>query len=274
VQGRCLQKLKPAVPGLTIIILGYLFLHAALAVPGPQRDQGPPFFAGEKFTYILKWGFIPAGEAVLEVLPPTVINKETANHFVLTARSNAFVGHFYKVRDKIESFTDAAVTRSLRYLKRQHEGSTDKDIVVMFDWDEKTARYSNYGNPIDPISLLPGSFDPLGGLFYTRLADLETGKEVSRPVTDGKKNVIGRARIIRRESVTVPAGTFDAYMIEPEMKDIGGVFRKSKNAKIHIWITADGRRMLVKLKSKVVIGSFVGELVAAEVPPGSIRASE
>jgi hypothetical protein len=268
------QKRKYLGPGLTIIILGYLFMHAALAVPGPQGERLPPFVTGEKFIYILKWGFIPAGEAVLEVLPSTAVNGETANHFVLTARSNAFVDPFYKVRDRIESFTDPAVTRSLHYLKRQQEGGTDKDIVVTFDWEAKTARYSNKGIPIEPIALLPGSFDPLGALFYTRMADLETGRDVNRPVTDGKKNIIGQAHIIRRESITVPAGTFDTYMIEPEMKDIGGVFRKSENAKLHIWITADSRRMLVKLKSKVVVGSFVGELVSAEYPPGLMQASE
>jgi hypothetical protein len=268
------QKRKTLGPGRRYLLLGYLFLHTALAVAGPQPDQDLLFVVGERFTYILKWGFIPAGEAVLEVLPPTAVNGETANHFVLTARSNAFVDPFYKVRDRIESFTDPAVTRSLHYLKRQQEGSTDNDIVVTFDWEAKTAQYSNYGAPIEPIALLPGSFDPLGALFFTRMADLETGRDVNRPVTDGKKNIIGQARIIRRESITVPAGTFDTYMIEPEMKDIGGVFRKSKNAKLHIWITADSRRMLVKLKSKVVVGSFVGELVSAEYPPGLMQASE
>jgi len=44
---------------------------------------------------------------------------------------------------------------------------------------------------------------------------------------------------------------------------VGVVFEKSKNAKIQVWVTADKRRMPVKIKSKVVVGSFVGELVSA-----------
>jgi hypothetical protein len=40
------------------------------------------------------------------------------------------------------------------------------------------------------------------------------------------------------------------------------VFEKSENAKIQIWVTADKRRMPVKIKSKVLVGSFVGELVS------------
>ena len=269
-----MQQHKYSRSGPAVIVLACVLLHAALGVAGSARAPVPPFVVGEKLTYILKWGFIPAGEAVIEVLPPTKISGEEAYHFVLTARSNSFVDPFYKVRDRIESFTDAGVTRSLHYIKKQREGSTDKDIVVTFDWDEMTAHYSNYGDLIDPIPLLPGSFDPLGAFFYTRLVASATGGEISRPVTDGKKNVIGRVRIIKREKISVPAGTFDTYMLEPEMKDVGGVFRKSKNAKLHIWITADSRRMLVKIKSKVIVGSFVGELVSATEQNSTAHASE
>lgn len=59
------------------------------------------------------------------------------------------------------------------------------------------------------------------------------------------------------------SGTYDTYLIEPELKHVGGVFEKSKNAKIQLWVTADKRRIPVKIKSKVVVGSFVGELVSA-----------
>jgi len=266
---------KQSKSGRAVIVFACsIFVSVALGGAGPAGASGLPFVVGEKLTYILKWGFIPAGEAVMEVLPATTVSGEEAYHFVLTARSNSFVDPFYKVRDRIESFTDAGMTRSLHYIKKQREGSTDKDIVVTFDWDEKTARYSNYGEIIDPISLLPGTFDPLGAFFYTRLAAGTNVDEVRRPVTDGKKNVVGRARIIKKEKISVPAGTFDTYKLEPEMKDVGGVFRKSKNAILHIWITADSRRMLVKVKSKVIIGSFIGELVSATQQIDTVNAAE
>jgi hypothetical protein len=42
------------------------------------------------------------------------------------------------------------------------------------------------------------------------------------------------------------------------------VFKKSKDAKLQIWVTADARRIPVKIKSKVAVGSFVGELMSVE----------
>ena len=43
------------------------------------------------------------------------------------------------------------------------------------------------------------------------------------------------------------------------------VFKKSKKAKIQIWLTADDRRIPVRIKSKVVVGSFVADLVEKTV---------
>ena len=50
--------------------------------------------------------------------------------------------------------------------------------------------------------------------------------------------------------------TYDTYLIEPELKHVGGVFEKSKDAKIQLWVTADEHRIPVKIASKVAIGHF------------------
>jgi hypothetical protein len=72
------------------------------------------------------------------------------------------------------------------------------------------------------------------------------------------------ARVVRRETISVPGGVYDTFVIEPDLKHVGGVFEKKKDAKITIWVTADERRIPVKIASQVAIGSFVGELVSAE----------
>ena len=91
--------------------------------------------------------------------------------------------------------------------------------------------------------------------------------EIVRSVTDGKKNVQGHARIIRRENVYVAGTKYDTYLVEPDLKDVRGVFEKSKKSRMKLWFTADERRLLVKIKSKVVVGSFTGSLVEVSTPP-------
>ena len=252
-----------------IWIAGWLLIwfncsSIAHAEPVWTGSSKMPFRPGEKLTFELRWEAIPAGVAVLEVRPIKSVDDQQAYHFVLTATSNSFVDVFYKVRDRIEAYADIHMTRSVRYIKKQHEGRRKRDIVVTFDWTRHQALYSNHGKKRRPIDVMPGSFDPLSAFYFARMLDFEDKSLVSRPVTDGKKNVIGIAKIIRRETVDVSFGRFDCFLVEPDLKHVGGVFEKSKNAKIQLWVTADERRIPVKIKSKVVVGSFIGELIAAQ----------
>ena len=109
---------------------------------------------------------------------------------------------------------------------------------------------------------MPGTFDPLSAFYFIRGLDMANGSAIERPITDGKKCIIGRLKVVKRENIKVKSGTYDTWLIEPELKHVGGVFEKSKNAKLQLWVTADSRRIPVKIKSRVVVGSFVGELVS------------
>jgi hypothetical protein len=183
----------------------------------------------------------------------------------MKAKTNGFVDIFYKVRDRVDAFADLEMTRSLRYVKKQREGRHKKDVVIEFDWVNQKAIYSNYGQKNEPIQLIPGSFDPLSIFYYTRTLEFKPQTQVERPVTDGNKNVIGRLTIVGRETIKLRNGkTYDTYLAEPEMKEIGGVFEESEDAKLQLWVTADEKRLLVKVKSKVVIGHFIAELISAE----------
>ncbi|MFH2011827.1 MAG: DUF3108 domain-containing protein [Pseudomonadota bacterium] len=222
-----------------------------------------PFEPGERLKYSLRWNIVPAGEAVLEVLPMKSINGIQVYHFRMTAESNSFVDIFYKVRDLIDSYADNKMTHSVRYLKKQHEGNTKRNVSVELDWNNNTAYYKDEKKS-ETTKLLPGAFDPLGILYYSRILLSMGNESVQRPVTDGSKCIQGRASIIKRERIEVASGSYDTLLLEPEMEHIGGVFEKSKGAKIKVWVTADHRFIPVKIASKVVVGSFVAELVAIE----------
>lgn len=226
-----------------------------------------PFRPGEKLTFELKWEFISAGTAVLEVLPMTEVDGIPARHFLLTVRSNSFVDKFYMVRDTIEAFTDEAVTRSLLYRKRQQEGKSRRDIVVKFDWQKEEALFSNFGKPGKPIRILPGTFDPFSIFYAFRLCHLKENIQLDASVSDGKKCVAGKASVLKRQLINVQDRNYDTFLIEPDLKDVGGVFKKSRNAKFQIWVTNDSRKLPVRIASSVAVGSFMAELVSIDHSP-------
>jgi hypothetical protein len=222
----------------------------------------PPFSPGERLTYEIRWGIMPVGVGVLSVHPLREVNGRDAYHFELKVTSYPFFDPFYKVRDKISSYVATDLTRSYYYRKNQREGRTHRDIVVEFDWDKNQAGYSNFGKQKPPVTILPGTLDPLSTLYFARLQDLGEIEEIRVPVTDGKKCIIGKAVIVKREKITIDGEVFDTYLLEPDIEEIGGVFEKAKNAKIRVWLTADQRRIPVKVESKVAVGAFTAELLS------------
>jgi hypothetical protein len=224
-----------------------------------------PFRPGEKLHFRVYWSGIQAGEATLEVMPMEQFNDAPAYHFLMVAKTFPFVDLFYKVRDRIESYTDVDMSHALWY-KEKKEGKRKKDVFITYDWEKLLVQYSEDGKKRKPVTLLPGAFDPLSVFYFFRMHELKENLEIVTPVSDGKDCVIGKATVVKKEKVKVASGEYETYLVEPAMEQIGGVFQKSSGAKLQIWVTADERRLPVKIKSKVVVGSFSAELDSVETP--------
>jgi hypothetical protein len=155
------------------------------------------------------------------------------------------------------------MSHSLFY-SRSHEGKSVKDTTVEFDWEKNQAQYSRTGTSekIEPLSIPEGTFDPLSVFFAFRMNNLDQKKEIEIPVTDGKKVSLGKVNVIKKDNIKVNGINYDTFLVEPELGDIGGVFEKSKDAKLQIWVTADDRRIPIRIKSKVTVGSFVADLTS------------
>ena len=243
---------------LAAFIIAFSFISSVTAA-----ETEVPFRPGEKLVFEVKWKFIPAGEAILEVLPLETISGVKHYHFVMKAKTYKYIDPLYKVRDRIDGYTDLKMTYSKLY-KKKNRGRRKKDIVVNFDLEEQQAQYSKNGKKRKPISIKPGSFDPLSVFYAFRFFNLKENTVLEVPVTDGKKCVMGKAKVIKRETIVVESGTYDTYLVEPDLKHIGGVFKKSKNAKLRIWVTTDARKIPIKVESEVIVGSFVAELISAK----------
>lgn len=251
--------------GTRIGMCAAVLLWSLCLSPWPSQGhgcdpEGQPFYPGERLTFMVTWGAIPVGEGVLEVMPPSEVNGLEARHFVMTTRTNAFADVFYRVRDRMEGFTDREMTRSLLYTKTSG-GKSKRDVVVAYDWNEMRSRYFNRGEEHASVSLLPGSFDPLSMFFAFRFFDIDVGKELAIPVSDGKKTITGRAVVIERGVINVRGVDYETFLVRVDMGDVDGVFKKSRDADLFVWVTTDDRRMPVRMRSSVAVGSFTVDLV-------------
>jgi hypothetical protein len=207
-----------------------------------------PFGAGEKFVYSVQYGIINAGEASLEVRNIAYIDSIPCYHIVSDARSNRVFSRFFKVRDRFESFMDTLDLVSLYYEKHLREGKYRKDEEVKFDQKAHKAIYKDRAVPIPPRTQ-----DVLAALYYVRTLPLEIGQSFAVANHTNGKNYPLVIKVLRREQVTVEAGTFDCIVVEPILRS-EGLFKHE--GRLTVWLSDDKYRIPVLMQSKVVVGAI------------------
>ncbi len=231
------------------------------------------FRVGEKLTFNIRYGFIKAGEATMEVREKILLNDSIpAYHIVTTARSAKFFDAFYKVRDEVETFLDVKGLFSWKFNKKLREGGYKFDLLVEYDQSHGRAsvhriRYHNK-TPLEirkeskfvmdvPVYVL----DVLGAFYYVRTQRLEVGEPIYMANHDNKRVYELKVIIQKRERVEVSAGEFNCILVKPVLQ--GDSIFKQKG-ELWIWLTDDEYKIPVKMKSKVAVGSISTELKKIE----------
>jgi hypothetical protein len=212
------------------------------------------FGAGERLEFSVGYGIIKAGTAVMEIPKIVKFNGRKCYHIVSTAKSNRFFSAFFKVDDRVESFMDVHELYSHRYDKHLREGKFKADVSMVFDQKNHLALYNDSQ---DTFSVPDYVQDVLSAFYYVRTQDLKVGRSVFVDNHTDKKNYPLEVKVLRKEKIEVPAGTFDCVVVEPIMK-ASGIFKHK--GKLTVWLTDDEVKMPVLMKSKVVIGSISTEL--------------
>jgi hypothetical protein len=218
-----------------------------------------PIAIGEKLTFHVSFGLIPAGKATLEVVDTATVDGELTYHVVTAARSAKAFDYVFKVRDSIETWMDADSIYSHRFHKRLSEGRYKDDQLVVYDRSNNMAYRWDRGKKRDPQSVPARIQDVLTAGFKIRTMHFEVGDTLKVPLHDVDKTYELWVPIQARETVETLSGNYDCYRIEPVLKS-GGLFKKEKGAKINLWLTADSLHIPVLMKSKVSFGSVTASL--------------
>jgi hypothetical protein len=237
-------------------VLPLLFLLLLVAPPSAGSEPVPPFGPGERMSYDIHWTFIHAGTAELTCAPDTELDGAPARLFRAEARTLGWVDTFYKVRDTMEAWTDLAVTHSLLYKKDQNEGSYHKKVELVFDKAANLSYRYARGKLQHTLDQPRDVFDPMSILFAFRKQVLYKGLRFDANVSDGKISVVGTAYVEGVEKVETGIGEVDAHKVRLDISHLSGVFKKSRDAELYVWFTADERRIPVKVRSKVAVGHF------------------
>jgi hypothetical protein len=224
-------------------------------------EKNPTFTDGERLKFKLGWSVFKVALSELEVIPEEHDGRDTLKLQVKT-RTNSFADAFYKVRNTSTSWVAPDLSRTYEYSSRQDEGDHNRNTTAFFDPETNIARYVNNvnGEQRDPVEILPGSFDPLGIVFFVRSLDFDVGDKLVIPTSNGKEFFFTIVHVVDKVKRKFLIGKREAFVLEPDIKDIGGVFKKSPDGKIRFYFSADEEKLPLRMESEVVVGSFWAEL--------------
>ena len=221
----------------------------------PPRIAGAQQPAGERAEYQVKVGTLDAGTGVMEALGREPVDGHDALHVVL--RIEGGLGPL-RIDDRFESWIDAASWTeksnlfSRRFVQDQRELGNRRQRDYALSPERKQYRRADTGETLPLATDRP--LDDVSVLYYARTLPLKLGDvyTIDRYFkTDANPIVI---RVLRRETVTVPAGTFQTIVVRPIIKT-SGLFGEGGQAEL--FFTDDERHTLVQMRSSVpLIGSL------------------
>lgn len=214
----------------------------------------------ERARYELRLGGHAVGTGSLEVLGREQLNGHPVLHAALQL-SGAVL--FAKVNDRFDSWIDPDRLFSRRFEQDQHELTTHRHRRYELSPETRTYREGDSGTEAPMSSSQP--LDDLSFLFYARSLPLRVGDvdTIPRYFKPGHSVIL---RVLRKQRVTVPAGTFQTIVVQPTITNAGGLFGQGGEAELYF--TDDAARTLVQLQSKVpLVGSLSLHLTALSTTP-------
>jgi hypothetical protein len=243
--------------------------EAAVQKPGPSAKT-LPFEVGERLSYNVSWKVFDAGIATMTLAERMLFQNEESYRIKATVYSTGIVSALFKVVDVFESFLQTKDLCSRKITKKIQEGRRHRETTVTFDSKTRLARMEDrdLNRPDLPPKLTESSVPPcvqdvISALYAIRTKNLRVGELVRFPINDGGRTYDVTVEIQALEEVRTPAGTFQAFRLEPKVFD--GLF-KSKG-RLFVWLTADAARVPVQLKAKINIGTITAALTQVDRIP-------
>jgi hypothetical protein len=230
-----------------------------------RRPKVMPYRVGEEIVLGVSYFAVEAGKFTMKVEPMKQVNGRKSYHFKYIIKSSPLFNLFYRVDDVAETFVDYETLLPYSYEIHVDESKQVRETRTFFDhenntatmWDRKQRKGQDLEKKKITWDILPFSQNVFSVAYYLRTFTLKVGKEFKVRVAHEGKNIIMTAKVIRRETLYTDAGKFDTFVVKPKF-NVEGKFKPT--GENYLWLTADDRKFIVRLESKIKIGSIVGEV--------------
>lgn len=236
-----------------------------------RRPIKDPFRVGEKVTHRVHYFKVAAGILKLEVKPFVFVNGRKSYNFRTSVASTPLFSSFYTADDYSETLVDYETLTPSVFTLHVQESAQLKEAKSFFDFEKRKALYwetkitekNGKEEKRQEWELESYSQNVFSAAFYMRNFQWKVGEENLFRVADDGENITFRGKAVRKERLETEVGVFDTIVVKPEF-EVKGVFKPVGD--IYFWLSDDDRKFILKIESKIKIGTVVSEVI--ELVPG------
>jgi len=256
---------------ITILVLLVLTVSISYGQDTTKKEfrkvSQSAFGLGERLEYEISYGFLTAGIVVFEVSPNfAVMNGRNCYEITATLTSASSFEWVYKIQDRYKCYLDADGLFPWRFEQSIKEGDYTKEFTAIFDNANNIVRTTTIvkgdKKPDGEFTVTPYSLDIISAFYYARtmnVQNMNNGETITLNSFYDNKNYDLKVKILDKENAEVPAGDFRSVIVQP-MAEEGALIKKAEN--IAVWISQDERKIPVKVKLDIIIGSVNAELTS------------
>jgi len=235
--------------------------HVETELKALKRVDYPVFQKGEKLEYLVHYGFINAGTAVIEVREEEhEINGRDVLHLVGTGKSRGAFDWFFKVRDYYESYVDTEHMYPYIFTRDVSEGGYEFEQNYVFFHHRRAVKTQK-----DTWHHIPqGVQDLLSAYYFARTLDMDqyaVGDVIVMQAFVDEKLEPLRVRYVGRETIKTKSGEYRCLKFQP-MVQPGRIFNEPED--LTVFVTDDKNKIPVLAKANILVGSIKMELISYE----------
>lgn len=228
-----------------------------------------PFAPGERLGMEVSYLGMTVGDFDLTVASDAEATRPSWP-VTLDGRTRGLFDKLYRVRQRQVSHFDPALGRSTASEEHARSGDHREETHVrLLGKKALVARTVNGRASRRVADVAPDAQDVLGAVYRLRVLPLKEGQTHALPVFTGTKAWTLEATVTGREKVKTDVGVFDAWRLTLRTHFDG---KLASDRVMHLWLSADERRLIVRADADVRVGSLKIRLVAYD-PPGTRTAT-
>lgn len=267
-----LRRFHRVTSTFALFAMGMLFMARAEAqelakVPLSVPLYQPKFYPyenGERASYKASWNGVPVATAEVQTTPVTVEGKKFYR-VRIDAKTSRGLDLIWKMRDTITSMFDAKSLAPSRFVFSQRENSRAIDTEAKFNQASKKWSVNRWQEGKKPTVYdfdSNNTLDPITAVYLARSVDLKIGENMSFNVFGGRYQYLLDLKVEKKEPVELESGTvIETFKVVPRITNLTKKGYAGRMTEAAVWISADERRLPVKLWSKMFAGNVHVELV-------------